>query len=55
VRQFLIRLDSKADGLCKRQFEYIYENTRSEYPGVGVLTASNRDVWAKVGETTFSS
>ena len=31
-----------------RQLQYIYDNTVQEYPGVGVLTASNRDVWAKV-------
>jgi carnitine O-acetyltransferase len=30
-----------------RQFQYIYDNTSKEYPGVGVLTASNRDVWTK--------
>lgn len=27
--------------------QYIYDNSTHEYPGVGVLTASNRDVWAK--------
>jgi predicted nucleotide-binding protein (sugar kinase/HSP70/actin superfamily) len=32
----------------KRQIQYIYDSTTEEYPGVGVLTASNRDVWAKV-------
>jgi carnitine O-acetyltransferase len=31
-----------------RQIQYIYDSTTKEYPGVGVLTASNRDVWAKV-------
>ena len=31
-----------------RQIQYIYDNTLQEYPGVGVLTASNRDVWSKV-------
>ncbi|KAF8202380.1 carnitine acetyl transferase [Pholiota molesta] len=31
----------------ERQIQYIYNNTLQEYPGVGVLTASNRDVWAK--------
>ena len=31
-----------------RQIQHIYDNTTHEYPGVGVLTASNRDVWAKV-------
>ncbi|KAJ7698930.1 acyltransferase ChoActase/COT/CPT [Mycena rosella] len=30
-----------------QQMKYIYENSEGEYPGVGVLTASNRDVWAK--------
>lgn len=29
------------------QFTHIYDNTTQHYPGVGVLTASNRDVWAK--------
>lgn len=31
-----------------RQIQHIYDNTLEEYPGVGVLTASNRDVWSKV-------
>ncbi|KAI0704516.1 carnitine acetyl transferase [Cerioporus squamosus] len=31
----------------QRQIQHIYDNTTEEYPGVGVLTASNRDVWAK--------
>ncbi|KAI0730695.1 carnitine acetyl transferase [Earliella scabrosa] len=31
----------------QRQIQHIYDNTTHEYPGVGVLTASNRDVWAK--------
>ncbi|KAI0773287.1 carnitine acetyl transferase [Trametes elegans] len=31
----------------QRQIQHIYDNTTQEYPGVGVLTASNRDVWAK--------
>ncbi|KAF5383778.1 hypothetical protein D9615_003565 [Tricholomella constricta] len=31
----------------ERQIQYIYDHTQQEYPGVGVLTASNRDVWAK--------
>lgn len=30
-----------------RQFQYIYDNTTEEYPGVGILTASNRGIWAK--------
>ncbi|KAJ4473588.1 carnitine acetyl transferase [Lentinula aciculospora] len=29
------------------QIQHIYENTTHLYPGVGILTASNRDVWAK--------
>ncbi|KAI0628030.1 carnitine acetyl transferase [Trametes polyzona] len=29
------------------QIQHIHDNTTREYPGVGVLTASNRDVWAK--------
>ncbi len=32
----------------EKQFEAIYSGTAHEYPGVGLLTASNRDVWAKV-------
>jgi len=31
-----------------RQIQYIYDNTLEEYPGVGILSASNRDVWVKV-------
>ncbi|PFH51868.1 hypothetical protein AMATHDRAFT_58398 [Amanita thiersii Skay4041] len=31
----------------EKQIQYIYDNTMQEYPGVGVMTASNRDVWAK--------
>lgn len=31
-----------------RQLQHIYDNSLRDYPGVGVLTASNRDVWAKV-------
>ena len=31
-----------------RQLQHIYDNSLGDYPGVGVLTASNRDVWAKV-------
>lgn len=30
----------------ENQFNYIYTNSTEEYPAVGVLTASNRDVWA---------
>ncbi|KIK61686.1 hypothetical protein GYMLUDRAFT_166051 [Collybiopsis luxurians FD-317 M1] len=29
------------------QIQHIYDNTTHLYPGVGVLTASNRDLWAK--------
>ncbi|KAJ3745338.1 carnitine acetyl transferase [Lentinula detonsa] len=29
------------------QIEHIYKNSTHLYPGVGILTASNRDVWAK--------
>ncbi|PPQ62888.1 hypothetical protein CVT24_006286 [Panaeolus cyanescens] len=31
----------------ERQIQHIYDTTTQEYPGVGVLTASNRDVWTK--------
>ncbi|KAH9913563.1 carnitine acetyl transferase [Epithele typhae] len=31
----------------QRQIQHIYDNTTKEYPGVGILTASNRDVWFK--------
>ncbi|KAG7094019.1 hypothetical protein E1B28_007643 [Marasmius oreades] len=32
----------------ERQIQHIYDSDNgAEYPGVGVLTASNRDVWAK--------
>ncbi|KAF8889312.1 acyltransferase ChoActase/COT/CPT [Infundibulicybe gibba] len=31
----------------EKQIQHIYDNTTGEYPGVGVLTASNRDIWAK--------
>lgn len=34
--------------MLHRQLQFIYDNTSNDYPGVGVLTASNRDVWAKV-------
>jgi carnitine O-acetyltransferase len=39
----------------RRQFQYIYDNTPYDYPGVGVLTASNRDVWAKVSYLPITS
>ncbi|KII85857.1 hypothetical protein PLICRDRAFT_56334 [Plicaturopsis crispa FD-325 SS-3] len=31
----------------EKQIQVIYDHSTGEYPGVGVLTASNRDVWAK--------
>lgn len=31
----------------EKQFTYIYENTSGDHPAIGVLTASNRDIWAK--------
>ncbi|KDQ16150.1 hypothetical protein BOTBODRAFT_65067 [Botryobasidium botryosum FD-172 SS1] len=31
----------------EQQIQHIYDNTTREYPAVGVLTASNRDVWTK--------
>ncbi|KAI0091474.1 carnitine acetyl transferase [Irpex rosettiformis] len=31
----------------EKQFEAIYNGTTHEYPGIGQLTASNRDMWAK--------
>ncbi|KAJ3516936.1 hypothetical protein NLJ89_g804 [Agrocybe chaxingu] len=31
----------------EKQIQHIYDNTLQEYPGVGVLSASNRDIWAK--------
>ena len=37
-----------------RQMQYIYDNTWEDYPGVGVLTTSNRDVWSKVSAIRFS-
>ncbi|KAF8519035.1 carnitine acetyl transferase [Hysterangium stoloniferum] len=47
------RVDVVADGQLlstrdlEQQFKYIYEQGSEEYPGVGVLTSSNRDIWAK--------
>ncbi|KAF5336120.1 hypothetical protein D9611_006294 [Ephemerocybe angulata] len=55
------RIDATRDGKIlstedfTRQLQYIYENTLQEYPGVGVLTASNRDVWAKDFQELSSS
>ncbi|KAF8512891.1 acyltransferase ChoActase/COT/CPT [Gautieria morchelliformis] len=31
----------------QRQFKYIYNNTTGTHPGVGTLTSSDRDTWAK--------
>ncbi|THH05513.1 hypothetical protein EW145_g4738 [Phellinidium pouzarii] len=31
----------------EKQFQYIYDHTTHEYPAVGVLSASKRDIWAK--------
>ncbi|KAI0681943.1 carnitine acetyl transferase [Cytidiella melzeri] len=31
----------------ERQFQAVYEGTTHEFSGIGLLTASNRDVWAK--------
>ncbi|KAJ7735649.1 acyltransferase ChoActase/COT/CPT [Mycena maculata] len=31
----------------EQQFHEIWNNSDAEYPGIGVLSASNRDVWAK--------
>ncbi|KAF8745453.1 hypothetical protein AX14_008885 [Amanita brunnescens Koide BX004] len=39
----------------EKQLQYIYDNSLGEYPGVGVLTASNRDVWAKDYQNLASS
>ncbi|TFK51836.1 acyltransferase ChoActase/COT/CPT [Heliocybe sulcata] len=47
------RLDAAHNGRIlstaefEKQFQHIYDSTKEEYPGVGVLTASNRDIWAK--------
>ncbi|KAI6130177.1 carnitine acetyl transferase [Pisolithus croceorrhizus] len=30
-----------------KQFQYIYDQSTTEYPAVGALTASDRDTWAK--------
>ncbi|TDL30189.1 carnitine acetyl transferase [Rickenella mellea] len=31
----------------ERQFQHIYENTTKDHTPIGLLTASNRDIWAK--------
>ncbi|KAJ3771932.1 hypothetical protein FB446DRAFT_704251 [Lentinula raphanica] len=47
------KIDAAVDGQIlstdelEKQFEHIYKNSTHPRPGVGVLTASNRDVWAK--------
>ncbi|KAH9930291.1 carnitine acetyl transferase [Fomitopsis serialis] len=33
------------------QIQHIYENTHEEHPAIGLLTASNRDVWTKDYDT----
>ncbi|KIJ20944.1 hypothetical protein PAXINDRAFT_174316 [Paxillus involutus ATCC 200175] len=30
-----------------KQFQYIYDHSVEEYPAIGALTTSNRDIWAK--------
>ncbi|KAI0315025.1 acyltransferase ChoActase/COT/CPT [Amylostereum chailletii] len=47
------RVDTAQDGRLlstqeiATQLEHIITNSREPYPGVGILTASNRDVWAQ--------
>ncbi|KAF5336707.1 hypothetical protein D9758_015079 [Tetrapyrgos nigripes] len=47
------KIDAAIDGRIlsteefERQIQHIYDNTNVDHPGVGVLTASNRDIWAK--------
>ncbi|KAE9398548.1 carnitine acetyl transferase [Gymnopus androsaceus JB14] len=47
------KIDATANGRLlsteelESQIQHIYDNTTHLYPGVGVLSASNRDVWAK--------
>lgn len=38
-----------------RQFQHIYDYSACNYPGVGILTASNRDVWSKVNSFPLHS
>jgi carnitine O-acetyltransferase len=42
-------VDGKVAGMdvLIRQFQHIYDHSTEEYPAIGALTASNRDVWAK--------
>ncbi|KAF9240718.1 acyltransferase ChoActase/COT/CPT [Melanogaster broomeanus] len=42
-------VDGKVVGMdvLIRQFQHIYDHSTEEYPAIGALTASNRDVWAK--------
>ncbi|KAF9218968.1 acyltransferase ChoActase/COT/CPT [Gyrodon lividus] len=42
-------VDGKVVGMGDliKQFQYIYDHSAEEYPAIGALTASNRDVWAK--------
>ena len=44
----LVKIETCGLTSNNRQIQYIYDNTLEEYPGVGILSASNRDVWAKV-------
>jgi len=52
---FCISFDRfQIETISTRQLEHVYNNTLHDYPGVGVLTASNRDVWSKVCENIYS-
>ncbi|KAJ7625541.1 acyltransferase ChoActase/COT/CPT [Roridomyces roridus] len=42
-------------GEIQRQIQYIWDNSAGEHPGVGVLSASNRDVWANAYTELTSS
>jgi carnitine O-acetyltransferase len=50
IQKYVSLVNIKALGLTGkvRMIQYIYDNTLEEYPGVGILSASDRDVWAKV-------
>ncbi|KAH8116536.1 carnitine acetyl transferase [Phellopilus nigrolimitatus] len=47
------KVDAAKDGTLlstadlEKQFQNIYDNTTHDYPAVGLLSTSNRDVWAK--------
>ena len=45
--QFVVSIFVRANSLY-RQITHVLENTTHEYPAIGTLTASNRDIWAKV-------